>query len=61
MALWSNYYRPHARAFIRSAVPSDLVAVQGMGGLGHLGVQFAKKCGYRVAAVGRGAGNLFAS
>src|SRR5437773_2521777 len=39
------------------AVPSDLVAVQGMGGLGHLGVQFAKKCGYRVAAVGRGAGN----
>jgi len=39
------------------AVPSDLVAVQGMGGLGHLGVQFAKKCGYRVAAVGRGVGN----
>jgi D-arabinose 1-dehydrogenase-like Zn-dependent alcohol dehydrogenase len=39
------------------AGPSDLVAVQGMGGLGHLGVQFAKKCGYRVAAVGRGAGN----
>jgi len=31
--------------------------VQGMGGLGHLGVQFAKKFGYRVAAVGRGAGN----
>ena len=39
------------------AVPSDLVAVQGMGGLGHLGVQFAKKFGYRVAAVGRGADN----
>jgi D-arabinose 1-dehydrogenase-like Zn-dependent alcohol dehydrogenase len=39
------------------AVPSDLVAVQGMGGLGHLGVQFAKKFGYRVAVVGRGAGN----
>src|SRR5947209_683330 len=39
------------------AVPSDLVAVQGMGGLGHLGVQFAKKFGYPVAAVGRGAGN----
>src|ERR1700758_4853090 len=35
------------------AVPSDLVAVQGIGGLGHLGIQFAKKCGYRVAAVGR--------
>jgi len=35
------------------ALPSDLVAVQGIGGLGHLGIQFAKKCGYRVAAVGR--------
>lgn len=37
------------------ALPSDLVAVQGIGGLGHLGVQFAEKFGYRVAAVGRGA------
>ena len=35
------------------AVPSDLVAIQGIGGLGHLGVQFAKKFGYRVAAIGR--------
>jgi len=39
------------------AVPSDLVAVQGIGGLGHLGVQFAKKFGYRVAAISRGADN----
>src|SRR5207245_9884771 len=39
------------------ALPSDLVAVQGIGGLGHLGVQFAKKFGYRVAAVGRGPDN----
>ena len=39
------------------AVPSDLVAIQGIGGLGHLGVQFAKRFGYRVAAVGRGSGN----
>lgn len=39
------------------ALPSDLVAVQGIGGLGHLAVQFAKKFGYRVAAVGRGSGN----
>ncbi len=30
------------------ALPSDLVAIQGIGGLGHLGVQFAKKFGYRV-------------
>ena len=38
-------------------LPGDLVAVQGVGGLGHLGIQFAKKFGYRVAAIGRGAGN----
>ncbi len=36
------------------ASPGDLVAVQGIGGLGHLGIQFANKFGYRVAAVGRG-------
>src|SRR5438552_16106604 len=39
------------------AVPSDLVAVQGIGGLGHLGIQFAQKFGYRVAAIGRGPEN----
>src|SRR6185369_16893834 len=39
------------------ALPGDLVAVQGLGGLGHLGVQFASKFGYRVAAIGRGPGN----
>jgi D-arabinose 1-dehydrogenase-like Zn-dependent alcohol dehydrogenase len=36
------------------AMPGDLVAVQGIGGLGHLGIQFANKFGYRVAAIGRG-------
>ena len=36
------------------APAGDLVAVQGIGGLGHLGIQFAKKLGYRVAALGRG-------
>jgi D-arabinose 1-dehydrogenase-like Zn-dependent alcohol dehydrogenase len=36
------------------ALPGDLVAVQGVGGLGHLGIQFASKFGYKVAAVGRG-------
>jgi D-arabinose 1-dehydrogenase-like Zn-dependent alcohol dehydrogenase len=36
------------------ALPSDLVAVQGIGGLGHLGIQFANKFGYRVVAIGRG-------
>jgi D-arabinose 1-dehydrogenase-like Zn-dependent alcohol dehydrogenase len=39
------------------ALPSDLVAVQGIGGLGHLGVQFARKFGYRVAAISRGSEN----
>jgi D-arabinose 1-dehydrogenase-like Zn-dependent alcohol dehydrogenase len=39
------------------ALPSDLVAIQGIGGLGHLGVQFAKKFGYRVVAIGRGSDN----
>src|ERR1700736_6287254 len=39
------------------AVPGDLVAVQGVGGLGHLGIQFANKFGYRVAAIGRGPEN----
>jgi D-arabinose 1-dehydrogenase-like Zn-dependent alcohol dehydrogenase len=36
------------------AMPGDLVAVQGIGGLGHLGIQFANKFGYKVVAVGRG-------
>jgi len=35
------------------AVPGDLVAVVGIGGLGHLGIQFASKFGYKVAAIGR--------
>ena len=39
------------------AVPGDLVAIQGIGGLGHLGVQFASKFGYKVAAIGRGPEN----
>jgi len=39
------------------AFPGDLVAVQGVGGLGHLGIQFAKKSGYRVAAIGQGMQN----
>jgi D-arabinose 1-dehydrogenase-like Zn-dependent alcohol dehydrogenase len=39
------------------AQPGDLVAVQGIGGLGHLGIQYANKFGYRVAAIGRGPKN----
>lgn len=36
------------------AHPGDLVAVLGVGGLGHLGIQFASRFGYKVAAIGRG-------
>jgi D-arabinose 1-dehydrogenase-like Zn-dependent alcohol dehydrogenase len=32
----------------------DLVAIQGIGGLGHLGVQFASKFGFETVAIGRG-------
>jgi len=36
------------------AQAGELVAVQGLGGLGHLGVQFASKMGFHTVAIGRG-------
>jgi D-arabinose 1-dehydrogenase-like Zn-dependent alcohol dehydrogenase len=36
------------------ARPGDLVAIIGLGGLGHLGVQFASKMGFRTIAIARG-------
>ncbi len=39
------------------ASPGSLVAVQGVGGLGHLAIQFGNKFGYKVAAIGRGPEN----
>jgi D-arabinose 1-dehydrogenase-like Zn-dependent alcohol dehydrogenase len=36
------------------AGPGDVVAIQGIGGLGHLGIQFANKCGFETVAIGRG-------
>ena len=39
------------------AMPGDIVAVQGVGGLGHLGIQFASKFGYKTVAIGRGPEN----
>jgi D-arabinose 1-dehydrogenase-like Zn-dependent alcohol dehydrogenase len=36
------------------ALPGDVVAVLGVGGLGHLGIQFAAKMGFRTVAIGRG-------
>jgi D-arabinose 1-dehydrogenase-like Zn-dependent alcohol dehydrogenase len=36
------------------ATPGDLVAILGIGGLGHLGVQFAAKMGFKTVAIARG-------
>lgn len=36
------------------ARPGDLVAILGLGGLGHLGVQFATKMGFRTVSIARG-------
>lgn len=36
------------------ARPGEVVAVQGIGGLGHLGVQYARKMGFKTVALGRG-------
>ena len=37
------------------AQPGDVVAILGVGGLGHLGVQFAARLGFEVVAIARGA------
>jgi len=37
------------------ATAGQLVAVQGIGGLGHLGIQYARQMGFRTVAIGRGA------
>ncbi len=37
------------------AGPGEVVAVQGIGGLGHLGIQYARQMGFRTIAIGRGA------
>jgi D-arabinose 1-dehydrogenase-like Zn-dependent alcohol dehydrogenase len=37
-----------------NAQPGDLVAVLGLGGLGHLGVQYAVKMGFRTVGIARG-------
>ncbi len=39
----------------QDAQPGDVVAVFGIGGLGHLAVQFASKMGFRTVAIARGA------
>lgn len=39
---------------VQKIVPGDIVAVQGLGGLGHLAVQYASKMGYKVVALSSG-------
>ena len=41
-------------ALRNSGRAGDTVAIQGIGGLGHLGVQFARKMGFRTVAIGGG-------
>lgn len=36
------------------ARPGDLLAILGIGGLGHLGIQYAAKMGFEVTAIARG-------
>ncbi len=36
------------------AAPGDVVAILGLGGLGHLGVQYAAKMGFKTVAIARG-------
>jgi D-arabinose 1-dehydrogenase-like Zn-dependent alcohol dehydrogenase len=36
------------------AMAGDVVAIQGLGGLGHLGIQYANKMGFETVAIGRG-------
>jgi alcohol dehydrogenase len=36
------------------ASPADLIAICGLGGLGHLGVQYAARQGYRTVAIDQG-------
>ena len=36
------------------ARPGDVVAILGVGGLGHLGIQFASKMGFKTIAIARG-------
>jgi D-arabinose 1-dehydrogenase-like Zn-dependent alcohol dehydrogenase len=48
ITVFNSLRNSHARA-------GDLVAVQGIGGLGHLGIQYARQMGFRTVAIGRGA------
>ncbi|KAH6672837.1 putative alcohol dehydrogenase [Halenospora varia] len=40
---------------VQNIPPGSIVAIQGLGGLGHLAVQYANKMGFKVVALSRGA------
>lgn len=42
------------RCAMRACAREKLVAVQGIAGLGHLGIQYARQMGFRTIAIGRG-------
>ncbi|MQY09924.1 alcohol dehydrogenase [Streptomyces sp. RB5] len=46
----------HHALVTSAARTGDLVAVQGIGGLGHLGIPYARAMGFQVAAIARGQG-----
>lgn len=39
---------------VQNIPPGSIVAIQGLGGLGHLAVQYANKMGFKVVALSRG-------
>ena len=51
--MWSREL-PRSTRLRHCARPGDLVAVFGLGGLGHLGVQYAAKMGFYTVAIARG-------
>ena len=54
--LLTNFRNRFRTALNSNPLPAtgDRAAVQGIGGLGHLGVQFARQMGFRTVAIARG-------
>jgi len=49
---WHRYIQRSKKC---GAQAGDLVAILGIGGLGHMAVQYARRMGFKVVAIGRGA------
>ena len=48
---WNNNFNALRNSGAR---PGDVVAILGIGGLGHLGIQFSNKMGFKTIAIERG-------